>query len=164
MHQVCQINWPSHPDRKVVARFDGGRLSSDAEAQAVSVRPGSTARTDGWLCLLETEGTLVPIAATSATRFANCSPSAAFRSWPAMRTVGNDANSLRSDPILKTVCDRLPESHPDLASQPTLSRLENSVDSKGNLTRLGHVVAGDLLEAPQEEPAREDHPGHRQHG
>ena len=27
---VCQINLPSHPDRKVVARFDGGRLSSDA--------------------------------------------------------------------------------------------------------------------------------------
>ena len=26
MHQ-CQINLPSHPDRKVVARFDGGRLS-----------------------------------------------------------------------------------------------------------------------------------------
>ena len=45
---VCQINLPSHPDRKVVARFDGGRLSSEA----VSVRPGSTARTDGWLCLL----------------------------------------------------------------------------------------------------------------
>ena len=27
---VCQINLPSHPDRKVVARFHGGRLSSDA--------------------------------------------------------------------------------------------------------------------------------------
>ena len=40
------------------------------------------------------------------------------------------------DPIFKTVCDRLPESDPDLASQPTLSRLENSVDSK-DLTRLG---------------------------
>ena len=48
----------------------------------------------------------------------------------------NDADSLRSDPIFKTVCDRLPESDPDLASQPTLSRLENSVDSK-DLTRLG---------------------------
>ncbi len=27
---VCPINFPFHPDRKVVARFDGGRLSSDA--------------------------------------------------------------------------------------------------------------------------------------
>jgi hypothetical protein len=40
----------------------------------------------------------------------------------------NDATTLRSDPLLKAVCGRLPESGADLASQPTLSRLENSVD------------------------------------
>src|SRR6266705_7044576 len=40
----------------------------------------------------------------------------------------NDATSLRSDPLLKAVCGRLPESGADLASQPTLSRLENAVD------------------------------------
>ena len=40
----------------------------------------------------------------------------------------NDATTLRSDPLLKAVCGRLPESSPDLASQPTLSRLENAVD------------------------------------
>jgi hypothetical protein len=40
----------------------------------------------------------------------------------------NDATVLRSDPLLKAVCGRLPESGADLASQPTLSRLENAVD------------------------------------
>ena len=40
----------------------------------------------------------------------------------------NDATTLRSDPLLKAVCGRLPESGADLASQPTLSRLENAVD------------------------------------
>jgi len=40
----------------------------------------------------------------------------------------NDATTLRSDPLLKAVCGRLPESGVDLASQPTLSRLENAVD------------------------------------
>jgi Transposase DDE domain group 1 len=40
----------------------------------------------------------------------------------------NDAGTLRSDPLLKLVCGRLPESGADLASQPTLSRLENAVD------------------------------------
>jgi hypothetical protein len=40
----------------------------------------------------------------------------------------NDADTLRSDPLLKLVCGRLPESSTDLASQPTLSRLENAVD------------------------------------
>lgn len=40
----------------------------------------------------------------------------------------NDATRLRSDPLLKLVCGRLPETGADLASQPTLSRLENAVD------------------------------------
>jgi hypothetical protein len=40
----------------------------------------------------------------------------------------NDATTLRSDPLLELVCGRRPESGADLASQPTLSRLENAVD------------------------------------
>ena len=36
----------------------------------------------------------------------------------------DDADALRSDPALKWAVGRLPESGPDLASQPTLSRLE----------------------------------------
>ena len=39
----------------------------------------------------------------------------------------NDATTLRHDPLLKLVCGRLPETDGDLASQPTLSRLENAV-------------------------------------
>jgi hypothetical protein len=35
---------------------------------------------------------------------------------------------LREDPLLKVVCAALPESGADLASQPTLSRLENAAD------------------------------------
>ncbi len=42
----------------------------------------------------------------------------------------NDADTLRSDPVLKLVCGRLPESGADLASQPTFSRLENAVDRR----------------------------------
>jgi len=41
----------------------------------------------------------------------------------------NDADTLRHDPLLKLVCGRLPEGGPDLASQPTLSRLENAVNA-----------------------------------
>jgi Transposase DDE domain group 1 len=41
----------------------------------------------------------------------------------------NDADTLRHDPLLKLVCSRLPDGA-DLASQPTLSRLENAVDFK----------------------------------
>ena len=40
----------------------------------------------------------------------------------------DDADTLRTDPLCKLACGRLPVSEPDLASQPTLSRLENAVD------------------------------------
>ncbi len=39
----------------------------------------------------------------------------------------DDSDCLRTDPLLKLVCGRLPESGADLASQPTMSRLENAV-------------------------------------
>jgi hypothetical protein len=42
----------------------------------------------------------------------------------------DDADALRTDPLLKLVCGRLPEGGPDLASQPTLSRLENAVSAR----------------------------------
>ncbi len=38
----------------------------------------------------------------------------------------NDADDLRTDPLFKLVCGRLPETGDDLASQPTISRLENA--------------------------------------
>lgn len=47
----------------------------------------------------------------------------------------NDADLLRRDPALKAVCDRL-LSEKDLASQPTLTRLENSVTVK-DVYRIG---------------------------
>ena len=42
----------------------------------------------------------------------------------------NDADTLRRDPLLKLVCGRLPESGPDLASQPTVSRFENAFSAR----------------------------------
>src|SRR5215210_1209417 len=38
----------------------------------------------------------------------------------------NDSDTLREDPLLKVVCGSLPESAGDLASQPTISRMENA--------------------------------------
>lgn len=42
----------------------------------------------------------------------------------------DDADTLRTDPLLKLVCGRLPESGPDLASQPTFSRFENAFSAR----------------------------------
>jgi hypothetical protein len=54
----------------------------------------------------------------------------------------DDADSLRRDPLFKLACGRLPETGRDLASQPTLSRLENAVDRK-SCYRLA-VALGEL--------------------
>jgi hypothetical protein len=42
----------------------------------------------------------------------------------------NDADTLRADPLLKLVCGQRPESDPDLASQPTVSRFENAFSAR----------------------------------
>lgn len=47
----------------------------------------------------------------------------------------NDAATLAKDPAFKIMAGRAPESAPDLASQPTLSRFENRVNTK-DLRRL----------------------------
>lgn len=51
----------------------------------------------------------------------------------------DDADALRGDPALKAACERLPVTGPDLASQPTLSRLENRV-SRTQLLRLAYAL------------------------
>jgi hypothetical protein len=57
----------------------------------------------------------------------------------------NDADSLRRDPLFKLACGQLPESGRDLASQPTLSRLENAVDRQA-CRRLAHALLAVYLQ------------------
>jgi hypothetical protein len=58
----------------------------------------------------------------------------------------DDADTLRTDPLLKLVCGRRPESEADLASQPTLSRLENAVNRRA-CRRLAHALLAVYLRA-----------------
>jgi DDE family transposase len=53
----------------------------------------------------------------------------------------NDSDTLREDPLLKLVCGSLPESGQDLASQPTISRMENAAT-----IRSCHQIAQVLFE------------------
>ena len=56
----------------------------------------------------------------------------------------NDSNVLRSDMVIKACSGRLPQSGHDLASQPTLSRLENSVGRHG-LYRMGKMLVDHFI-------------------
>src|SRR2546423_10294321 len=63
----------------------------------------------------------------------------------------NDANTLRHDPIFKLLLDRLPETGPPLASQPTISRFENRV-SRTELYRLALVFLDQFVAAYDRPP------------
>lgn len=67
----------------------------------------------------------------------------------------NDATTLRTDPLLKHVCGRLPQSGPDLASQPTLSRLENAISAR-TCYRLAQTL-GERYLAERERDGAPDH-------
>ena len=65
----------------------------------------------------------------------------------------NDSNDLRSDPGLKTACGRLPLTGADLASQPTMSRLENRV-SRTDLYRIGLALLESFIESYDKPPKK----------
>ena len=62
----------------------------------------------------------------------------------------NDHDTLRSDPVFKLIADRLPEDL-DLASQPTLSRFENSV-AISDLWRLRDELVDEFIGSFDEAP------------
>jgi hypothetical protein len=68
----------------------------------------------------------------------------------------DDADRLRTDPLLKLVCGRGLEPEADLASQPTLSRLENAVNARA-CCRLAEALLGVYLEARERQTGRPTH-------
>jgi hypothetical protein len=62
----------------------------------------------------------------------------------------NDANDLRIDPGFKASCDKLP-SEADLASQPTITRFENSI-SKKDLYRIAKVIVDHFISSYKTPP------------
>ena len=65
----------------------------------------------------------------------------------------NDSDDLRSDPGLKIACERLPLTGDDLASQPTMSRLENSV-TRSDLYRMGKALLETFIESYDKPPRK----------
>jgi len=65
----------------------------------------------------------------------------------------NDSDDLRSDPGMKAACDRLPITGDDLASQPTISRLENDV-SRTDLYRVGRAFVDAFINSYDKPPKK----------
>jgi len=117
------------------AAFDGGRLTSDGGLS--------------WLARVDSEMGLCQAISECApewrTRGGRHSLSALVKQRVFQIACGyedqNDSDTLREDPLLKLVCGSLPESGPDLASQPTICRMENSA-TRRSCHRIAEVLFG----------------------
>src|SRR3954471_23442673 len=118
---LLPFSFPAIRGKKVTAAFDGGRLSSDGGVMLLREaerRLGIAARLAG-LFPDERDGTRVIHRVSDMIRARIFAIACGYEDC-------NDFETLRSDPAFKLACGRRPDSDPDLASQPTLSRLENA--------------------------------------
>jgi hypothetical protein len=119
--------------KELVARFDGGRLSSDGGLLVLREIERRLSVADRLAACIEdprdpdsTVHTLADI-----IRFRLLMIAAGYED-------GNDATGLRIDPLFKLALERLPSDR-DLCSQSTISRLENLPDAR-TLLRLGGAL------------------------
>ena len=110
--------------KPLVARFDGGDMSSDGGLLAlreIEARLGVADRLAA--CLRDLRAPeRIRHGVAEMLRFRLLMIAAAYED-------GKDADSLRHDPVFKLANGRLPDDGA-LCSQPTLSRLENTPDSR----------------------------------
>ena len=135
-------------DKAVDLDFDGGLLSSDA----------------GLMLLKDPEEQLGLTRALAAVRKAPRDPRRVHFTlhdllkqrvlhMAAGYEDANDATTLRHEPLCKLLLDRLPDTGPPLASQPTLSRFENHI-SRTELYRLARVLVEQFIASYARPPQR----------
>jgi hypothetical protein len=125
------------------AAFDGGRITSDGGLLWL-------AEADGELGLCEAISECVPEWRKRQGRH----PLASLVRQRVMQIAcgyedQNDSDSLREDPLLKMLCGSLPESGANLASQPTISRLENAA-TRRSCHRIAQTICRALPKGTRE--------------
>ncbi len=119
--RLLPFSLPAIKPKKVIAAFDGGRLSSDGGVALLALAEKRIGIIDRLSRLFpderDPERVTHPLGSIIGARvFAiGCG-----------YEDGNDLDHLRKDPAFKLACGRLPDSGHDLCSQSTISRLENA--------------------------------------
>jgi len=133
--------------RPIEARFDGGLMSSDGGLlvlRQIEQRLGIARRLAA--CMSDPRAPeRIAHGLDEIIRFRMLMIAAGYED-------GNDADSLRSDPLFKLAMDRLPE-HRDLCSQSTVSRAENLPDRHA-LLRMGRAMVDHYCESFRQVPRR----------
>ena len=136
---TLSLSFPAVSGREVVARFDGGDITSDAGMALIAMADRKTgltsALTDAVQDRRQASKVVHPLKDLMRER---------VYAIASGYEDANDLDRLKYDPALKTVCGRLPQSGQELASQPTISRLENGLTPR-DLLRMGHVLAEHVI-------------------
>jgi hypothetical protein len=131
---IVQFRLEFHPELPIVVSFDGPESSSDGGALLLRKMDEETGLTAGLAALVTDRRD---------PRRVQHGRREQIRQRVYQIALGyedaNDADRLRHDPVLTTVCDRRPDDPVGLSSQPTLSRLENAV-GKMTIARLVRLL------------------------
>jgi hypothetical protein len=135
------LSFSSLGRRRIIADFDGGRLTSDAGA-----------------LLLREVDRRVGLTEALANRIAD--PRDPAKTTHELRSIliqricgiamgyedGNDHHTLRTDPVLQILADKAPDPEDPLASPSTISRLENAV-TRQSLIAMADVLVDQFIKA-----------------
>ena len=137
---------PTIKPKKVIAAFDGGRLSSNGGVALLALaekRVGIIERLSKWFPDERDQDRVThPLDSILGARVLAIGCGYGD---------GNDLDHLRKDPAFKLACGRMPDSGHDLCSQPTISRLENAPCLK-DVVRLTFALIDQWCASYRQEP------------
>ena len=145
---LLPFHFPAIQRKKVVAAFDGGRITSDGGVMLLAgvERQIGIAKT---LAALIPDPRFQPMVTHSFEDMVRARMLAIACGYED----GDDLDHLRTDPGFKLACGRLPDSGADLCSQPTVSRLENAPGLR-DVIRMTYALATSIAPAMQGRRAR----------
>lgn len=144
---LLPFSFPAVCRKKVVAAFDGGRITSDGGVLLLSMAERRLGIADRLARCFPDQRDPARITHTLADMIR-----ARVFAIACGYEDADDLDFLRTDPAFKLACGRLPASGADLCSQPTLSRLENAPSLKDAI-RLTYALVDQWMASYARAPA-----------
>jgi hypothetical protein len=144
---TAAFSFPAVTRKKVIAAFDGGRITSDGGVMLLSLA-------ERRLGIAERLARRIPDArdpSRIAHSFADMIRARIFAIACGYEDAA-DLDSLRFDPAFKLACGRLPDTGRNLCSQPTLSRLENTPGLR-DVIRLTYALVDQWMASYEKPPS-----------
>jgi Transposase DDE domain group 1 len=128
------FSFPAVRGKKLTAAFDGGRITSDGGVMLLAAAERRLGLADRLAAAIRDprDPDRITHSLADILRARMFAIACGYED-------ADDLDRLRTDPAFKLACGRLPDTGPDLCSQPTLSRVENLPDLR-TVVRLGQVL------------------------